>query len=97
MMPQENRVIDNCVYRRYMLHKFVVDIMSTDIVIQGQFETWLELNERGKWLQENCKEIFWKDQANHMMASRDVGIFGYMTEKQHTFYSLKFSTTKSYV
>jgi len=95
-LPQEYTVKNNTVYKRHMVNRFAVDIMSSDTVVQGHVESWLALKEEGQWLQENSKDLFWTAESNQMLATMEVGVFCYLTEKQHTFYLLKFPKAKSY-
>jgi hypothetical protein len=95
MKNQENIVINDVVYKRYIVHRFSVDVMSTDYLINASIEAWKERSTVGQWVKENCVEISSIDQSNQLLASRDVIVFGYMTEKQHTYYMLKFPENRS--
>jgi hypothetical protein len=92
-MNMTHRLYNNQVYTRTVLEKFEFDLLlpedATNKGTERWVEIWFESTEKGKWCKSNCMDIEAVSQPDHWNSTMRVAIIGYMKEKDHTFFLLK--------
>lgn len=77
------------------VHKFSIgDVDDPEIYAAQPIWEWQQ-TEAGKWVMENSTDTYWASATDHTTYSYQYKIIATLTEKDHTYYALKWGGAKS--